>query len=173
MGDPCEPCRKAADTANVGMCFRGRLRDVVLHNACMYDRPLRIRLINVLDPLCLQQGAPKIATDASGNHITLVLRCAPDGANLYASTPPIQMDITCHQSSNISTDFAIPACQLAQTASKLEVLVDDYQKWIWIAVGIGQDTLVWCTMTEALRQAKNVGDIRRYAERSADSSLVS
>ena len=39
-------------------------------------------------------------------------------------------------------------------------------------MGIGQDTLVRYTMMEALRQAKNVGDIRRDAERSADSSSV-
>lgn len=83
------------------------------------------------------------------------------------------MNIRCQKSSNMPTDFAIPASQLVQTARNLELLIADYQKWIWVTVGIGQDTLVGCTMTEALRQAKNVGDIRRNAECSADSSLVS
>ena len=173
MGDPCDPCRKAGDTADVGMCFRGRLRDVVLHNICRYDRSLLISLVNILDPLCFQHDVPNIATDASGNHITLVLRCAPDGANFYASTPPIQMNIRCQQSSNSSTDFAIPTWQLAQTARHLELLISDYQKWIWINVGVGQDILVSCTMTEALRQGKNVSDMRLNTDCSADSPIVS
>ena len=82
------------------------------------------------------------------------------------------MNIRCQQSSNISTDFAIPASQHAQTARNLELLIADYQKCIWVTVITGQDTLVGCTMTEALRQAENVGDIRQNAECSADSSLV-
>ena len=83
------------------------------------------------------------------------------------------MNIRCQQSSNVPTDYTIPASQLAQTASNLEVLIDDYQEGIWAGICVGQDTLVACTMTEALRQAKNVGDIRRNAECSADSLPVS
>ena len=83
------------------------------------------------------------------------------------------MNIRCQQSSNIPTDLAIPASQLAQTARNLELLIADYEKWIWSTIGIGQDPLVGCTIAEALRQAKNVGDIHRNAECSADSSLVS
>lgn len=83
------------------------------------------------------------------------------------------MNIRCQQSSQIPTDYTIPASQLTQTARNLEVLIADYQEGIWASVCIGQDTLVGCTMTEALRQAKNVGIIRRNAKCLADSSLVS
>lgn len=86
--------------------------------------------------------------------------------------PPIQMNISCQQSSSIPTDFAIPASQLPQTARSLESLIADYQKGIWTAMDISQGTLVRYTMVEASRQAKNVGDIRRDAERSADNPSV-
>ena len=69
------------------------------------------------------------------------------------------MNIRCQQSSNIPTDYTIPASQLAQTASNLEVLIDDYQERVLASICVGQDTLVACTMTEALRQAKDVGDM--------------
>ena len=82
------------------------------------------------------------------------------------------MNIRCQQSSSIPTDFETPASQLPQTARSLESLIADYQKGIWIAMGVGQGTLVRYTMMEASRQAKNVGDIRRDAERSADNSSV-
>ena len=83
------------------------------------------------------------------------------------------MNIRCQQSSNIPTDYTIPASQLTQTARNLEVLIDDYQEGIWASIWISHDKIVGCTMTEALRQAKNVGDIRGNAECSADNSPVS
>ena len=54
MGDPCEPCRKAGGTTNPGMCLRGRLRDVVLHKTCTYDR---LSLISLTDLYCASDKA--------------------------------------------------------------------------------------------------------------------
>ena len=114
----------------------------------------------------------KTVTNTPGNHVTLGLCCAPKSPNLYASTRLTQMNIRCQESFSIPTDFAIPASQLPRTARSLESLIADYQRGIWIAMSIGQDTLVRYTMLEASRQAKNVGDIRQVVERLADSSSV-
>ena len=150
------------------MCLRGHLGDIVLYDTDRCDQPSSIGPIDIVS--CFQQDELTNVAKKSGKHVTLELRCAPKSLNLYTATPPIQMHISCQQSSSIPTDFAIPASQLPQTARNLESLIAEYQKGIGIAMGIGQCTLVRYTMMEASRQAKNVGDIRRDAERSTDDS---